>query len=154
MVPVADRLTALRLARLTSLRFVLEALVGEKELFAGRKHKFRAAINALEDAVPVFHCSPLAREQNLQPVFVPYYSLRLVLFVPGLLTCPFAGQCCFDPFFFSGLEIIGMSLYLLDDVLLLNLPLEAAQGVFERFSLLKSYFSQMPFTPVSFTDYL
>lgn len=35
-----------------------------------------------------------------------------------------------------------MSLDLLDDVFLLDFPLEAAQGILERFSFLKPYFRQ------------
>jgi hypothetical protein len=35
---------------------------------------------------------------------------------------------------------------LLDDVLLLDLSLEAAKGVFQRFALLKLYFSQTKYT--------
>jgi hypothetical protein len=40
-----------------------------------------------------------------------------------------------------------MSLYFLDDVFLLYLPLKAAQGIFEGFSLLQSDFCQLNYTP-------
>jgi hypothetical protein len=39
-----------------------------------------------------------------------------------------------------------MALHLFDDVLLLDLSLEAAKGVFECFALLKLYFSQPKYT--------
>ncbi len=40
----------------------------------------------------------------------------------------------------------------LNDVLLLNLPLEAAQRVLQRLSVLKSDFSQSINTPVSYEE--
>ncbi len=43
------------LARLTTLRFVLESLVGEEHLFAGRKHKLGTTLRALQDPIVVFH---------------------------------------------------------------------------------------------------
>jgi hypothetical protein len=45
---------------LTSFRFVLEALVGKKHLFAGGEHKLRAALRTLQHPVVVFH-EPLSR---------------------------------------------------------------------------------------------
>jgi hypothetical protein len=42
-----------------------------------------------------------------------------------------------------------MSLDFLYDVFLLNLALEAAKRIFQRLSVLKSYFSQPICTPVS-----
>ena len=55
-MPLAvEQLRSLRLTRLTALRLVLEPLVSEKELFACRENKFRPAVDALEDPVPVFH---------------------------------------------------------------------------------------------------
>jgi hypothetical protein len=40
-----------------------------------------------------------------------------------------------------------VALDLFDDVFLLHFPLEAAEGVFQRFSLLEPYFSQLNYTP-------
>jgi len=40
-----------------------------------------------------------------------------------------------------------MSLDFLDNVFLLYLPLKAAQGIFEGFSLLQSHFCQLNYTP-------
>jgi hypothetical protein len=48
-------LHAVRLTRLAPLGFVLEALVGEKHLFAGREYKFGSTFGALQDLVMIFH---------------------------------------------------------------------------------------------------
>src|ERR1700675_4483673 len=45
----------LRLASFAALRFVLEALVGEKHLFAAGEHKLRTALRTLQHLVVVFH---------------------------------------------------------------------------------------------------
>jgi hypothetical protein len=50
------------------------------------------------------------------------------------------------PELLTRLQVIGVPLDLLDDVLLLDLSLEAAKGVFQRFALLKLYFSQTKYT--------
>jgi hypothetical protein len=47
--------SALGLAALAPFRLVLEAFVGEKHLFAGRKNKFSAALRTLQHPVVVFH---------------------------------------------------------------------------------------------------
>src|SRR5262249_46179691 len=46
---------ALRLARFTSLRFVLEAFVGEKHLFAAGEDELRPTLGTLQYFVVVFH---------------------------------------------------------------------------------------------------
>jgi hypothetical protein len=46
---------ALGLATFASLRFVLEAFVGKKHLFAGSENKLSAALRTLQDPVVVFH---------------------------------------------------------------------------------------------------
>jgi hypothetical protein len=43
------------LAVFTAFRFVFKLLIAEKELFAGGEYKVRAAIDALENLVLVFH---------------------------------------------------------------------------------------------------
>jgi len=45
----------LRFAGFTSFWFVLEALVREKHLFAGRKYELGTALRALQDLVMEFH---------------------------------------------------------------------------------------------------
>jgi hypothetical protein len=48
-------LRAVRFAGLAPLGLVLEALIGEKHLFAGGENKFSTAIGALQDLIVVFH---------------------------------------------------------------------------------------------------
>ena len=48
---------------------------------------------------------------------------------------------------FAGLQVIGVTLYLFDNVLLLDLPLEPAQRAFKRLAILDDYFGQVNFTP-------
>ncbi|HEV2288054.1 MAG TPA: hypothetical protein VGR81_03785 [Candidatus Acidoferrales bacterium] len=48
-------LGANRFTSLASLRFVFEALVGEKHLFAGGEYKFRTAFRTFQDLIVVFH---------------------------------------------------------------------------------------------------
>jgi hypothetical protein len=57
MTPTAATaaLGPLGLARLAALRFVLEAFVGEKHLFAGGKNEFSAAFRTLQYSIVVFH---------------------------------------------------------------------------------------------------
>ena len=51
-------------APFTSLRFVLEALVGEKHLLAGSKYKLGAALRTLQDPIVIFHeALPLAPKE-------------------------------------------------------------------------------------------
>ena len=54
----AQHLAPLGFAGFASLRFVLKALVGEKELFTRGENKLRAAVNALEGPIAVFHVPP------------------------------------------------------------------------------------------------
>jgi len=66
-----------------------------------------------------------------------------------LLAGAFASQGLLHPALFAWLEIEGMSFDFFDDVFLLNFALETAKRVLERFSLLKPYFCQPTYTPVS-----
>ena len=51
-------------APFTSLRFVLETLVGEKHLLAGGKYKLGAALRTLQDPIVIFHeALPLAPKE-------------------------------------------------------------------------------------------
>ena len=63
-----------------------------------------------------------------------------------LLPVPLTGQRLLSPQLLTRLQVEGVSLDLLDNVLLLDLTLEAAKGVFERLALLKLYFSQTKYT--------
>ncbi len=54
----------------------------------------------------------------------------LILFFTCFLACPFASKCSLDTLLFAGLQVKGVPLDLLDNVFLLHLAFEAAQGVF------------------------
>jgi hypothetical protein len=61
----------------------------------------------------------------------PLTALGLLLDFPAILfPVPFAGQRLLGPELLARLQIKGMSFDFLNDVLLLDLPLEAAKGVF------------------------
>jgi hypothetical protein len=60
----------------------------------------------------------------------------LILLLAGLFTIAFPRQGLLHTAFFAGLQIKGVPFNFLDDVLLLDLPFEAAQGIFKRFALL------------------
>lgn len=62
--------------------------------------------------------------------------LKLVLLFASLLAIPLARQCCLDAALLTGLQVVGVTLHFLDDVLLLYLPLEPAQRIFERLAFL------------------
>src|SRR5216683_3743869 len=55
MSPATAAFGPLRFTGLTSLGLVLEALVGEKHLFAAGEHELRAALRTLQHLVVVFH---------------------------------------------------------------------------------------------------
>jgi hypothetical protein len=66
----------------------------------------------------------------------------LVLLFTSLLTIPLARQSCLDATLFTGLQIVGVTLHFLDDVLLLYLSLEAAQRILERLAFLNTNLCQ------------
>src|SRR5580658_3758292 len=68
--------------------------------------------------------------------------LKSVSLFASLLAIPLACQCCLHAALLTGLQIVGVTLYFLDDVLLLYLPLEPAQRVFERFAFLNANLCQ------------
>ena len=158
----AQRLVALAFTGLAPLGLVLEAFVGVKELLARGKHEIRAAVDALQDPVLVLHASPPcsnrpARRQPRQTRSVRLSLSRLslaasVLFVPCLLAIAFTGQRLLHPLLFTRFEVIRMAFHFFDNVFLLNLPLEAAQRVFQGLAFLKSNLSQKD-TPPSPTRY-
>src|SRR5579871_5429711 len=65
----------------------------------------------------------------------------LLYFAPVLLAITLASQGRFHATLFTRFQIIRVTLYFLDDVLLLDFPLEAPQSILEGFTLLKSNFS-------------
>jgi hypothetical protein len=67
----------------------------------------------------------------------------LVLLFASLLAIPLACQCGLHTTFFAGLQIVGMTLYFLDDVFLLDLALEPAQCILERLAFLNTNLCQI-----------
>jgi hypothetical protein len=72
-----------------------------------------------------------------------FLLLLLACFLAGALAC----QRLLHPFFFTGLQVKRVTFHFLDNVLLLDFPLKATQGVFERLAFLQSYFCQRNYTP-------
>ena len=68
--------------------------------------------------------------------------LKLLSLFTSLLAIPLARQSCLDAFLFTGLQIVGVTLDFLDDVFLLDLPLEPAQRIFQRLAFLYTNFCQ------------
>jgi hypothetical protein len=73
-------------------------------------------------------------------------SIRLLRLFAGLFAIPFPRQRFFHATLLTGLQIEGVALNFLDDVFLLDLPLEPAQRVFKGFALLNSNFRQKKYT--------
>ncbi len=73
----------------------------------------------------------------------------LVLFFTYLLSRSFASQRGLHTLFLARFQVEGVALDLLDNVFLLYLTLEAAQRIFEGFTLLQSYFCQTDTPPNS-----
>jgi hypothetical protein len=70
-----------------------------------------------------------------------------VLFFASFFAAALARESFLHAFFFAGLQVKGVALNLLDNVLLLHLALETPQRIFEGFSLLNSDFRQTNYTP-------
>jgi len=66
---------------------------------------------------------------------------RLLRFAPLLLAQSLPRKRFFRPAFLAGFHVEAVLLDFLDDVFLLHLALETAQGIFQRFTLLDDDFS-------------
>jgi hypothetical protein len=130
---------ALGLATLAALRLVPEILVMEERLFSRCKYEIRAAVYALEDAILKLRhaCSPLINWSKLpgwrrpfrpRPHLYPRVML-LFDFPAGLLPVSFTSQRLLDPELLTRLEVEGVTLHFLNNVLLLDFALKAAKGV-------------------------
>jgi hypothetical protein len=73
--------------------------------------------------------------------------MLLVLLLANLLTSALASQRGLYPFLFTGFEVKGVALDLLDNVLLLYFALEATQRVLKGFTLLQPNFRQTDTPP-------
>jgi hypothetical protein len=133
------RALALRLASLAALGFVLEILIVEEMLLSRCKHKIGTAIDARETAVlklrhglfPVDYLEQFVEPQTgsyARLVITPGFS-SLFHFPARLLPVSFTGQRLLSPQLLTRLEVEGVTLHFLNDVLLLDLTLEAAKGI-------------------------
>ena len=71
----------------------------------------------------------------------------LILFFACFLAGALACQRFLYPFFLAGLQVEGVTFYFFNNVLRLDFPLEATQGVFKRLAFLQSDFCQRNYTP-------
>ena len=62
--------------------------------------------------------------------------MNSILLFASFLAIPLARQGCLDATLLAGLQVVGVTLHFLDDVLLLYLPLKPAQSIFQRFAFL------------------
>jgi hypothetical protein len=125
-------------------------------LFSRCEYKIRSAIHAFEVAVlklrhgliPVDDLEqfigPQAGDES-RLVHTPGFCY-LFHFPARLLPVSFTGQSLLNPQLLTRLEVKGVTLHFFNDVLLLDLTLEAAKGILEGFTLLKFYFCQTKYT--------
>ena len=66
----------------------------------------------------------------------------LILLFASFFTATLARQGFFYALFLARLQVVGVTLYFFDDVFLLNLALETAEGILQRLALLQSDFGQ------------
>ena len=91
--------------------------------------------------------SRICEERTVRVSERPAFSS--VLLLACFLAAALASQCFFYSFPLAGLQVKRVTLYFLDNVLGLYLPLEPPQRVFEGFTLLKSNFRQRTTPPHS-----
>jgi hypothetical protein len=80
--------------------------------------------------------------------------LKLISLFTSLLAIPLARQSCLDAFLLTGFQVVGVTLDFLDDVLLLYLPLEPAESIFQRLAFLYTNLCQKippPNPPIGFS---
>ena len=81
-------------------------------------------------------------------------SRGLVLLFSSFLAAALARQRFLHALLLARFQVKGVTFHFLNDVFLLNLTLEAAQSVFERFAFLQSDFCQRYYTPKLVLDEL
>jgi hypothetical protein len=90
----------------------------------------------------LFKIGPNAAQ--LPIVFLRSSQNQSLLFFAGFLAIPLARQSSLDAALLAGLEVVGVPLDFLDDVLLLNLALKPAQRILERLAFLNANLGQNP----------
>jgi hypothetical protein len=122
----------LGLARLAALGFIFEVLVVEEMLLSRGKNKLRPAIRTLDNSIlKLWHCH---RSRGPTQATVPAREercyLKLLYFPSTFLPVSLAGQRLLYPLFLARLQIKRVPFDLFDNVLLLDLTLEPAKGIF------------------------
>jgi hypothetical protein len=79
-------------------------------------------------------------------------DLNLFEVAGTLLAVALAGERCFHALFLARLQVVGVTLDLLDDVLLLHFALETAQCGFQGLTVLDGHLSQSE-SPPFFLNY-
>src|SRR5215510_15936706 len=87
----------------------------------------------------------MASPRRVRPA--PVTRDLLLALAADLLAASLASQRLLGPALVAGLQIEAVLLDVLDDVFLLDLPLEATEGVFDRFALLDLDLGQNVNTP-------
>jgi hypothetical protein len=139
----------LHLARLAALRLIFEVLIVEEMLLSRRENKLRPTIGALDDSIlKLWH-----RYRSRGPTQATYprplrtpADLVLLNLPTTFLSVSLTSQRLLGPFLFAGLQVKRVPFHLFNNVLLLDLTLEPAKGVFQCFALLQLDFSQLKST--------
>jgi hypothetical protein len=111
--------------------------------------KFLSAKNCCSPAVQMNSVPQSTQLRILSWNSIGRYLVRVGLFcfAPEFLAIPLSRQRLLRSSFIPRLQIKGMLLDILDDVFLLDLPLEPAESAFNRFALLDFDFSHATNTP-------
>jgi hypothetical protein len=117
--------TPLCLARLAAFGFVRKVLVSEKRLFSRRPHEIRTAVRTLKNSVLEVH----------------QVALGLVHLSTELFPIPLARQRLFGSALIAWFQVERVLLDVLDNVFLLDFPLETAECALDRLAFLHFDFS-------------
>jgi hypothetical protein len=96
-------------------------------------------VDAAEGAPPLGYA---LRPYSGSPGVAAGAGAGLLRFASALFPITLPSERSFDTFLLARLQIERMLLDFLDDVLLLNLPFEAAKGVLKRLTFLNPHFRQ------------
>jgi hypothetical protein len=111
--------------------------------------KFLSAKNCCSPAVQMNSAPQSTQLRILSWNSIGRYLVRVGLFrfAPKFLAIALARERLLGPSFVTRFQIEGMLLDILDDVFLLDFPLEPAESAFDRFALLDFDFSHATNTP-------
>ena len=80
----------------------------------------------------------------------PLDSLLVFHYPSNFFTASFSGQCLLDAFLLARLQVKGVFLHFLDDIFLLNLPLETPKRILYRLTVLNADFGQLNTPPIRY----